>query len=178
MKSWIMALAAVSVGACASPQEPTVTSGSKPGSQAESPLPGAAHPSADLAVELVRIPATAHGDGFALKVAPPTGDAIERWGLCLARVADCYVPGASAREREQCLRATDAPPSAGENVCPVACREAFERALPAASNVEAAVDASYKRGDCVAGFRAMSDDALRHLTLNGNALGGPVGGAR
>lgn len=178
MKSWIIAFAAASVAACASPQESVVTVGSQPMEPGSTALDGAGHRSADVPVELVRVSATAHGDGFALQVAPPTGDAIERWGLCLARVADCYVPGTDARERTACLRSTDLPPRSGENVCPKACREAFERALPGSANAEAAVDASYKRGDCVTGFRAMNDDALRMLAISPSALGGQVGGAR
>jgi hypothetical protein len=174
MKSLIIASLAVAASACTAPDEPGPAAHPSAPSSAAQPAGG---PSADVAVELVRIPATAHGDGFALTVAPPKGDAIERWGQCLARVADCYVPGEGEREREACLRATDAPPKAGENICPTSCRQAFERALRGDASVEAAVDASYKHGDCVAGFRAMSDDALRKLAMPG-AVRADLGGAR
>jgi len=175
MKSLIIASLALAVSACTAPEEPGFTAASAAPSSAPTAAVGS---SAVVAVELARIPASVHGDGFALTVTPPTGDAIERWGLCLARVADCYVPGSSARELEACLRVTDAAPKAGENLCPASCREAFERALPGAASVGAAVDATYKQGDCVSGFRAMSNEALRHLTLDPSAVRAPVGGAR
>lgn len=178
MKSLIIASLAVAASACTAPDElGPAADPSPPSNAAASAASPAGAPSAALAVELVRVPASVHGDGFALTVTPPTGDAIERWGLCLARVADCYVPGEGAREREACLRATDAPPRAGESVCPTSCRDAFERALRGAASLEAAVDASYKQGDCVSGFRAMSDEALRKLAMPGAVRAG-LGGAR
>jgi hypothetical protein len=167
MKFHTILLVAALLGACTSTAGTTENSGTSLASNA---------PIAPAAVELVRIPATPRGDGFALVVAPPSGDAVERWGLCLARVADCYVPGGDLRTRERCLATTDSPPPAGENVCPRSCREDFERALAASHDSEAAVDATYKQGDCVSGFRSASDGALRKLNLEPRKLPTNLGG--
>lgn len=164
MKSLIIAFAAVSLAACTSAPDTVENS---PSSTVNETAP---------AIELVRVPATARGDGFALVVARPTGDPVERWGLCLARVADCYVPGGDTRTRERCLATTDTAPSAGENVCPSRCREEFERAFAASHDSEAAVDATYKHGDCVSGFRPVSEGALRKLELEARTLPTNLGG--
>lgn len=167
MKSLTLAFLAVSLAACTSPAatDENTQPSAAPSGEATPP-----------AVELVRIPARAGVDGFSLVVAPPSGDAVERWGLCLARVADCYVPGDDARTRERCLATTDAAPKSGENVCPRVCREAFERAFASSHDAEAAVDATYKQGDCVSGFRDLGDRALRTLNLEPRKLPTNLGG--
>lgn len=164
LKLWIVALAGTFVAACSQPVEFERSASTSP--------------AVDPSLELARVPASLHGDGFALRVAPPTGDAIEVWGLCLARVADCYTPGSSPFEREACLRRTDSAPTFGENRCSSACRANFEVELAHLHDVEAAVDASYKHGRCVEGFKRMSEGALEHLKLNPRALDGVQGGAQ
>ena len=166
MKFLTIALAGASVAACAAPVDSTSVAPVEP-------LVAPAH-----ALEIARVSPSVRGDGFALTVAAPTGDAIERWGLCLARVADCYVLGANAIDREACLRQTDRAPEAGENQCPRACRVAFEAANRQLHDVEAAVDASYKKGACVDGFLAMSEGASKHLALDPHAFETIGGGAR
>lgn len=167
MKTLAIALAAVSLAAC------TGTNASEP---TLAPAPAAPSTTTGPAVELLRIPASAGVDGFALVVTPPSGDAVERWGLCLARVADCYVPGGDARTRARCLATTDTAPTSGENVCPSTCRTAFERAFAASGDAEAAVDATYKQGDCVNGFRSVSEGALQKLKLTPHKLPTNLGG--
>ncbi len=174
MKLLLIALAAVPLAGCSPTDESNAFQA--PSVETQAPPPSDSNPR--RSVELARIPATALGDGFALHVAPPTGDPIERWGLCLARVGDCYTPGGSARSREACLRATDAAPTAGEAVCPRACREAFEQSLRGDRDLEAAVDATYKHGGCVTGFQALGDDALRVLSLNAGAAPAARGDGR
>ena len=166
MKFLMIAVLGVSVAACDAPADSKT---------AVEVVPAAA---AARHLEIARVSPSVHGDGFALTVAAPTGDAIERWGLCLARVADCYVPGANAIDREACLRRTDRAPEAGENQCPRACRVAFEAANRQLHDVEAAVDASYKKGACVDGFLAMSERASKRLALDPHAFETIGGGAR
>lgn len=156
MKSLTIAALAVSLAAC------TGTAATEEKAPTSAPSTTDSAP----AIELVRIPARAGVDGFSLVVAPPTGDSVERWGLCLARVADCYIPGGDARTRERCLATTDLPPAAGENICPRSCRESFERAFATGGDAEDAVDASYKQGDCVSGFRELGNRALEKLKLD------------
>ena len=166
MKFLTIALAGASLAACTAPADSTAAS-------ALEPIVAPVH-----ALEIARVSPSVHGDGFALTVAAPTGDPIERWGLCLARVADCYVPGANAIDRDACLRQTDRAPATGENQCPRACRVAFEAANRQLHDVEAAVDASYKKGSCVDGFLTMSEGASRHLELDPHAFETIGGGAR
>jgi hypothetical protein len=79
-------------------------------------------------------------------------DPLVRWAECVGRVAGCYKTNSGSIAGCVDFIEVCADPSGGIGCCPQACITQFQELLHQGRKEEEAIDESFARGDCVAGF--------------------------
>lgn len=149
----------------------TCSSGSSSSSSASSPCavsppPGPADqkdffdslPKTDAGLPIVALSNAGLPPGVALVLAYDStiDDAVSRWADCISLVDACY--STTCGSIVDCIDAIPAcpDPGGGAGCCPAACNSAFHTALSAGEPESQAAQDSFVRGDCVAGFTALT----------------------